>query len=158
MTFGNNMRIVLLEFIPGLGSAIMVSSAVQTGRLAAGIAAFRSAPWLPLIVNGLSAPDGWVELLAYSIASTQSLYMAYYLFKRRFGQNLHRSAIALFVVVCLLAVAAVGETLSIAIGTYGRLVSFGIIFVAGALAYLLLRRSKAAKPLRSPLPAVPDPH
>jgi len=115
--FQNNFMIALLMSIPVagafLGAGIMYNSGVI---LSAASIAQRVDPMM-LVLSTLIWPVGIMEMLAYSLASTQSLLLAYAGYKRMLRSEARNLAVTVAVVAVLLAASSVIEfTLLNAIG------------------------------------------
>jgi hypothetical protein len=81
--FLNNVRIVLVMFIPAAGAAFGAFSGFATGSIFSALAS--SSPMLnnvpPLVI--LITPFGIMEVFAYALAMSRSGMLIYYLLKRR---------------------------------------------------------------------------
>ena len=81
--FLNNLRIATLEFIPVLGTFFYIESIVVTSYIIAllGTQAHFSGIIVFLILSLF--PHTWLEIPSYAVAASTSIYLLYYLVKRR---------------------------------------------------------------------------
>ena len=81
--FLNNLRIATLEFIPVLGIFFYIESIVVTSYIIAllGTQAHFSGIIVFLILSLF--PHTWLEIPSYAVAASTSIYLLYYLVKRR---------------------------------------------------------------------------
>lgn len=106
----NNIRITLAFFIPVFGTALMVFASYSFGVVLSALATTQLGVNVPLIfLNLLTFPFFWLELIAYSLASTQgNMLLLGYLTKngKKEARNL---IISVGVCILLLVVSAVME-------------------------------------------------
>ena len=113
--FQNNFSICLLMFIPFIGPILGFFILFDTGYALSAIAQVQGVPSLLLIFAELLTPVFWIEFTAYSIAISESIWLARRLMQKRVWE-LKNTAILIGVCAGLLAVGAIVETWLISIG------------------------------------------
>lgn len=125
--FTNNLRIALLEMIPGFGAALFGFSIYSTARILEVYALNANAPPLAVAFTLLLFfPHSYIELPAYAFATGEGLYLLYAVWKWALSKgdkspNLSAEGwqfvINLIIVVVMLAVAATFESVEIVLGS-----------------------------------------
>ncbi len=161
--FTNNLRIALIEMIPGPGTALFVLSFYTTARIIEVEALTQGVPPVLLFLFLFLFPHSYIELPAYAVATGAGLYFAYavarWLFATRsspvnFRVEGGQLLINLIVVTVMLAVAALFEAVQLQLSAalfWTTWIPFaGLV----ALALMLNRRLKRMrKEKRSELPS-----
>ncbi len=96
----NNISLCMLFFIPIFGTSFMGFVSYNTGLLLSAFATTQSITVIDLFLSTLLFPITWMELVAYSLASTQGIMLLYGVYTRRLrdeGKNLIK-----VVLICLL--------------------------------------------------------
>ncbi|MDQ1279452.1 MAG: hypothetical protein QG670_714 [Thermoproteota archaeon] len=109
--FQNNMTICLFFFAPFLGDVFMALVAYNTGLVLAALPVVNPlAPnSLVLFATTLVFPWTWMELSAYSLASSTGLMIVVSAVRRTLGRDAKRYLLSLVVCVVLLAIGAIIE-------------------------------------------------
>jgi uncharacterized membrane protein SpoIIM required for sporulation len=117
--FANNFRVAMIEIIPALGLAIFSFSMYETARIVQVIGIEKPIGAAEALVTLFILPSTWLELPAYSIAATESLYLLYaifYGFKHgwaRFRRELRFLFVNVLLIGGVLGVAAIFEVAEI---------------------------------------------
>lgn len=144
--FGNNIRVALIEFIPGFGAVFFSASIYQTARITQAIALNLDFPSQILLVILFLLPHSWLELPAYAISTSEGIFLLYsaarWLASREPGRmrmELGQLLLSIILVVVTLGVAAIFEVTEVQLGLIGLAMwaPFGLIV---AIALLLKRR------------------
>jgi uncharacterized membrane protein SpoIIM required for sporulation len=155
--FGNNMKVALIEFIPGFGAFFFGASIYETARITQAIALTTTFPAQVLVVILFLLPHSWIELPAYAISTTEGLLLLYsaarWFAKREPGRMRMEAGQFLFSVLLVtvtLIVAAVFEVSEVQLGLTGLAMwaPFGLIV---AIALLLKRKYSRQPTFDSPL-------
>ena len=110
----NNLPLCLLFFIPVFGTAFMAFVGYSTGVVLSALAiAYPPADALVLALTTLAAPWTWMELTAYSLASSEGIMLILAIIGRNIRRELKTFLIVLAVSAVLLALGAVIEILAI---------------------------------------------
>ena len=109
--FRNNLTICLVFFVPFLGDVFMALVAYNTGLVLAALPVFNPlAPnSLVLLTMTLVFPWTWMELSAYSLASSTGLMIVVSATRRTLRRDAKRYLLSLLVCIILLALGAVIE-------------------------------------------------
>jgi len=127
--FSNNYKIALEEMIPGFGALLFAISLYATARVTKAIAIDDKVPALSLVLLLFILPHSWIELPAYAVATAEGLYLLAAIVRtarfvgptRDWGRlriEAWQLALNLIIVTVMLAVAAVFESVEIALGDY----------------------------------------
>lgn len=111
--FINNFMISLMIFVPFIGPLIGGYVIYTTGRVIGAVAVSSGLPSIFLISLTIFAVYGLLEFLAYGLAFTQSLTLAYGMVKRRLGTEYPWLLVSVAGVALLLLAAAAIEYLLI---------------------------------------------
>lgn len=117
--FSNNFRVAVIEIIPAFGVAILGLSIYETARIVEVIGITSGRPLAEALANLFILPSTWLELPAYAIAATESMYLVYsvYLgFKSgwaKFVRELRFLLVNVLLIAGVLTVAAVFEVAEI---------------------------------------------
>ncbi|MEM2238080.1 MAG: stage II sporulation protein M [Candidatus Caldarchaeum sp.] len=104
--FVNNLTASLLMMVPALGMALAAFIVYNTGLVIAAISSVHNIPaGFSLLIPFLTL-YGFVEMLAYGFAVSESFYLASAIVKKRFGTELRVLPYVIALVVGLLALAA----------------------------------------------------
>jgi uncharacterized membrane protein SpoIIM required for sporulation len=113
--FGNNFFQCLILFTPFIGPLYGVLVFFNTGFVIAVIAAVRSANPTMLFVTLFLFPHTWLEFFAYSLALSQSAFLAIAIIKGRFRQEAVRTCVIITICALVLLLAAVAEVILISL-------------------------------------------
>ncbi len=75
--FTNNFKVASVELIPALGLGVFGLSLYETARIIEVIGIVKGVGAGFALVNLFALPSTWLELPAYAIAATESVYLAY---------------------------------------------------------------------------------
>lgn len=151
MIFTNNYRIALIEMVPLLGVILFAVSIWETARVIEAIAAIHGESALLLVLLLFAIyPHTYIELPAYAVATAEGIYLLYAIAKA-LGWNkgnmraeVYQLAINVAIVTVMLAVAALFESVEIALG-----LSFWITWVPFvALIYVVVRLNRRLSKIR----------
>ena len=109
----NNISLCMLFFIPIFGTSFMGFVSYNTGLLLSAFATTQSITVIDLFLSTLLFPITWMELVAYSLASTQGIMLLFGVFTRRLrdeGKNLIK---VVLISLLLLGLGAVIESVII---------------------------------------------
>jgi len=113
--FPSNLRVATLEFIPALGTYFYLDSIVVTSYILALEGTSIGISGIFLFLSLALLPHTWLEIPSYAVAASTSIYLLYYLIKRR--SDLRQKAKKIFYmylfVVLELAVAGAVESAEI---------------------------------------------
>ncbi|MEM4282012.1 MAG: hypothetical protein QXK38_07485 [Candidatus Caldarchaeum sp.] len=107
--FLNNLAASLLMMVPALGIGLAAFIVYNTGLVIAAISAASRMPAVFSLLVPFVTLYGFVEMLAYGFAVSESFYLASAAVRKRFGRELRILPFVVAVVVGLLALAAVIE-------------------------------------------------
>jgi hypothetical protein len=115
--FGNNFFHALIMFTPFIGPLYGALVFFNTGYVVAILAAGAPTPINAglLFANLFLYPHTWLELFAYSLALSQSVFLAMAIVKGRFKQEAIRTCVIIAICALILLLAAVLELILIAI-------------------------------------------
>jgi uncharacterized membrane protein SpoIIM required for sporulation len=86
--FSNNFRVALIEIIPILGVLVFGISIYSTARVVEVIGIVQKEGTVAALTTLFALPSTWLELPAYCIATVESLFLAYALFRvARYGRS-----------------------------------------------------------------------
>ena len=152
----NNMKVGLIELVPGLGPLFFGLSLYETARVIQVIAPSGFPPVL-LVITLFLLPHSWIELPVYALATGESILLLYSLMmwllrgeRWRLRMELEQLLLVILVISVTLLVGAVFEVTEIALGAAGLLMwgPFGAL----AAAVLLFRR-RVRRPEQVVVPA-----
>ncbi|MFP3220349.1 MAG: hypothetical protein RXR41_04320 [Candidatus Marsarchaeota archaeon] len=109
--FGNNYYLALLMDIPIAGPVLAAYIAFNSGvyvsaQAIAGSLAGAPASGVQMLEMYLSLPTFWLEFMAYSLATLESLYLIFAAYNRRFLSELPKFVVVLVSVTVILLVSA----------------------------------------------------
>ncbi|MDG7020708.1 MAG: stage II sporulation protein M [Nitrososphaerota archaeon] len=109
--FLNNVRVAAVETIPALGVAVLGFSLYETARIIAVIGIVHGMPVYEDLATLFLLPSTWLELPAYALAATESIYVVRTLVRRGAGVTTEARlfVVNLGLIVLVLIVAAVFE-------------------------------------------------
>jgi uncharacterized membrane protein SpoIIM required for sporulation len=144
LIFGNNVKIALMDMVPVWGAILFSISTYTTSRTIEAIAYLQPStvahlPPQVLITLLFLFPHSWLELPAYAIAFTESIYITYSIFTHNFTNELRRVAAVLVFVVFLLFIAALFESAEITYPSYALALWAPAVFLI-IITYIFLRR------------------
>ncbi|MEM3670177.1 MAG: stage II sporulation protein M [Thermoprotei archaeon] len=135
--FLNNFRIASVEMVPVIGWFLFGFSTYSTAQVVEAFAIQAGLPGPYVMFSLLLLPHSWLELPAYSIALTQSIFLIRSAFKGQFKLELLRSlAVWVFIGIELL-VAALFESTEIQLEQPNPALSFVTWIPFFVLAYVL---------------------
>ncbi len=143
--YSHNVKVGLVELIPGVGPFIFGISLYGTARVTQAIAITQGLPSSLLVLSLFILPHSWIELPAYAIATGESLLLLYSLLRWllkderwRLRMEMEQLLLVILVITLTLFVAALFEVTEIQVGLEGLLLwgPFGLI----AASVLLFRR------------------
>ncbi|MDA4137257.1 MAG: stage II sporulation protein M [Thaumarchaeota archaeon] len=158
--FTNNLRIGLIEMIPGIGLILFAFSIYATARIVEVDAISYSAPAALVFLSLFLFPHTYIELPAYAVATAEGLLLLYALFRWLFDSTGRSSVrwrtegtqfvVNLAIVTVMLLVAALFEAVEIRLGGVLSLVTW-IPFVVLVVVVLVLNRrlSRIRKEVRA---------
>lgn len=155
--FGNNLRVALIEFIPGFGALFFGASIYQTARITQAIALNMNFPPQLLLVILFLLPHSWIELPAYAISTSEGIFLLYsaarWLASRepdRMRMEMGQLLLSIILVIVTLGVAAIFEVTEVQLGLTGLAMwaPFGLLV---AIALLLKRKYSGQRLLGSSL-------
>jgi len=111
--FGNNFMHCLIMFTPFFGPFYSAFIFFNTGTVIALIAVARNVNVTLLFVFLFSSPHTWLELFTYSLALSQSIFLASAIFKRRFKEETVRTCVIIAICALILLLAAIVEVILI---------------------------------------------
>ncbi len=124
--FGNNLRVAMIEMIPGAGLAFFSFSIYETARIVQVISIEKGFSVAVALASLFFLPHTWLELPAYSIAVTEGSYLLYSLYYgvkhgwARFRRELRFLFVSMLLVAGVLIVAAIFEVTEIQLASsYG---------------------------------------
>jgi len=112
--FGNNLMQTLMMFIPGLGSLWGFYVLYNTGRVIAAIGIVAKVDPLLLFASLFIYPFAWLEYISYSLAISESLWLAYAAVRHSFKRELVTACKVIAICAVLLLLAAFMEMAMIA--------------------------------------------
>ncbi len=156
LIFSHNLLIASIEFVPALGWAFFGYSTYQTVELLHAIALSPSfyggsIPPQLVVLSLFLLPHTWLELPAYAIALTESLFVVRAALRRGLASELRRAAAVYAFVAGELLVAAVFESTEITYPAEALLTWLLALPLLGMVA-LAVKRG-AAEPPQPALPA-----
>lgn len=109
--FGNNFMICLAGFVPIIGSAFECYVLYSTGVVISAYSVYKNVQTSPLLLFFLLfiLPFTWLEFLAYSIAMTESFWLAWRIIQRKGKREIRNACILLSICAVMLLVAAIIE-------------------------------------------------
>lgn len=111
--FGNNFFYCLIMFAPFIGPLFGAFIFFNMGVVIAIIAIARGLNAGVLFSTLFLFPHTWLELLAYSFAMSQSVFLAMAIVRGRFKQELARTCVIITVSALILVLAAIVEVILI---------------------------------------------
>jgi hypothetical protein len=117
LIFGHNFFLTLIMFIPFIGPIFGGLSSFSTGIVVADYASpsvYNVNP-IMLLASLFVYPHTWLELFAYSLAMSQSVFLSIAIVRGRFRQELVRTCVIMAICVLTLLLAAVLEVIVIAL-------------------------------------------
>ena len=81
--FPSNLRVATLEFIPALGIFFYFDSIVVTSYILALEGTAKGISGISIFLSLALLPHTWLEIPSYAVAASTSIYLLYYLIKRR---------------------------------------------------------------------------
>lgn len=144
--YSNNMKVGLVELIPGVGPFFFGISLYETARVTQAIATTQGLPPSLLVLSLFILPHSWIELPAYAVSTGESLLLLNSLLRWllkdeswRLRMEMEQLLLVLLVITLTLLVAAVFEVTEVQVGLEGLLLwaPFGLI---AALVLLFRRR------------------
>jgi uncharacterized membrane protein SpoIIM required for sporulation len=164
--FSNNFHIAATEFIPLFGLYTFASVMYNTALAIEVIGIGSNIPG-PLVALGLLfEPHTWLELPAYALAATQSVYLVRsFASWRRFKFELVRTPFVFALVAVELFIAAIFESSEISLASRSAAQALVIPWIAfaalAAIVYVgrdhLLKKERPQVPLPPPIPSYPNP-
>ena len=151
----NNMKVGLVELVPGLGPLFFALSLYETARVIQAIAPHDFSPVL-LVVALFVLPHSWIELPVYALATGESLLLLYSLLRWllkgerwRMKMELEQLLLVVLVISVTLFLGAVFEVTEIALGLPGLLMwaPFGVL---AAMVLIFRRRVRRSERPMSP--------
>lgn len=115
LIFGHNFFLTLIMFIPFIGPIFGGISAFSTGIVIGDIAFVNSANAEVLLASLFTAPHTWLELFAYALAMSQSVFVSIAIVRGRFRRELVRTCVIMAICALTLVVAAFFEVILIAL-------------------------------------------
>jgi len=106
----NNISLCMLFFIPIFGTSFMSFVSYNTGLLLSVLATTRSITVIDLFLSTLLLPTTWMEIVAYSLASTQGIMFLLGVFTRRLRDELKNFIKVFLICLLLLGLGAVIES------------------------------------------------
>ena len=109
--FGNNFMICLAGFVPIIGSAFECYVLYSTGVVISAYSVYENVQMSPLLLFFLLFlfPFTWLEFLAYSIAMTESFWLAWRIIQRKGKREIRNVCILMSICAVMLLVAAIIE-------------------------------------------------
>lgn len=115
LIFGHNFFLTLIMLIPFIGPIFGGISAFSTGIVIADIAFVNNVNAELLLASLFTAPHTWLELFAYALAMSQSVFVSIAIVRGRFRQELVRTCVIMAICALTLVVAAFFEVILIAL-------------------------------------------
>jgi len=106
----NNISLCILFFIPIFGTSFMAYVSYNTGLLLSVLATTQSITVIDLFLSTLLLPTTWMELVAYSLASTQGIMFLLGVFTRRLRDEVKNLIKVFLICLLLLGLGAVIES------------------------------------------------
>lgn len=116
MIFGHNFFLTMIMFAPFVGPIFGLFSSFSTGFALEAIAIKKSVGTGLLFGSLFLYPHTWLELIAYSLAMSQSVFLATAIARGRFRQELVRTCVIVTACALILLLAAVFEVIVIFLG------------------------------------------
>jgi len=113
LIFGHNFFLTLIMFLPFIGPIFGIFSSFSTGLVVADIASARSLSPGFLVASLFTAPHTYLELFAYALAMSQSVFLSLALVRGRLKQELVRTCVIMAICALVLVLAAFFEVLLI---------------------------------------------
>ncbi len=154
--YSNNLRVGLVEMVPGLGAVIFGASLYETARVTQAIALNQNLPASLVVLILFIFPHSWIELSAYPVATGEGVLFLNSLLrwllkdeKWRMRMELRQLVLAVGLVATMLLVAAVFEVAEIQLGLRGFVLwgPFGVIVALTLLLRYRLLRARKEKEL-----------
>lgn len=109
----NNISICLISFIPVIGTLFMAFVSYNTGAVLSAVAIVSHINRLNILLTIFLFPWTWMEILAYSLASTQGTMLLLGLRSGRFMRELRQTLKVTLICIALLLVGAFIEALAL---------------------------------------------
>jgi len=109
--FGNNFMICLAGFVPIIGSVFECYVLYSTGVVISVYSVYKNVQMSPLLLFFLLFlfPFTWLEFLAYSIAISESFWLAWRIIQRKGKREIRNVCILMSICAVMLLVAAIIE-------------------------------------------------
>ncbi len=107
--FLNNLGASLLMMIPAVGMVLAAFIVYNTGLVIGAVSTVSNVPAAFSLLIPFLSVYGFIEMLAYGFAVSESFYLTSAVFKKKFGRELRVLPLVIGVVVGLLALAALIE-------------------------------------------------
>ncbi len=111
----NNMKVLILSSVPVMGPVFMYYTALSAGMVLNALATTSSGrvTHLQVLVASLTAPSTWLELLAFSIVTSESILLSVQMLRKgSLRDEAFYMAVALIVSSALLLISASVEALA----------------------------------------------
>ena len=111
----NNMKVLILSSVPVMGPIFMYYTALSAGMVLNALATTSSGrvTHLQVLVTSLTAPSTWLELLAFSIVTSESILLSVQMLRKgSLRDEAFYMAVALIVSSALLLISASVEALA----------------------------------------------
>lgn len=95
LIFFNNIRILLMMLVPGIGLAIGAFAVFTTGLVFGAVGQCTNLPGGLLVLGTMFTPFFWLEFLAYAAVMTQNVYLVRSFIRRDFLSPLPTTGIVL---------------------------------------------------------------
>lgn len=142
--FSNNFHIAAVQFIPLFGWYTFGSVMYNTALAIEVIGINSHIPGPLIMLSLLFEPHTWLELPAYALATTQSLYLVRGVSsKKRFKFELVRTLFVFTLVAVELLIAAIFESSEISLASTGALLALAIPWLAFAVLAVLVYFGRA---------------
>jgi hypothetical protein len=142
--FSNNFHIAAIEFIPLFGLYTFASVMYNTALAIDVIGIVSNIPGPFVTLSLLFEPHTWLELPAYALATTQSLYLIRgFTSMRRFKFELVRTPFVFALVAVELFIAAIFESSEISLASTSALLALAVPWVAFVVLAVLVYVGRA---------------
>lgn len=144
--FTNNAMVASFEFVPAYGILVYLETSFWTAVIVA-IEGGPSIPGIVVLISLALVPHFWLELPAYAIAATGSIYLLYAVYalirgRGTFSWDIAKVAFLYAFVLVELLVAAIFETAEIyfqsAFSAYSAVIYMFLLWIPGACVIVLL--------------------